>query len=223
MCNKHRQLSIGARVPPFYWLFAIVLGALLAAAARASGQPTSPPRQPVLHLANGRSTAGEIRASTQPGVLRWQAASSGSPPDFAWNEVNSIEWPPAAAQPKPTGDFCFELAAGDILFGSLLALGDRAGRAGRTAAGPHPRSTIQPLSHLPIARRRRFDLSRSERPGRLAGADGPEELARGFGPADDRPQKCVDSRRFRASRSRQHRVRDLLEVQAGLRLRSGRQ
>ena len=36
----------------------------------------------------------------------------------------AIEWPPPATQPKPAGDFCFELAAGDVLFGSLLALDD---------------------------------------------------------------------------------------------------
>ncbi len=125
MCNQHRQSSIGALVPPFNRLSAIVLVALLATAAHAAVQPVSPARQPVLHLANGQSTAGDIRASARPDVLRWQAASSGTASDFAWNEVNAIEWPPPATQPKPDGDFCFELAGGDVLFGSLLALDDQ--------------------------------------------------------------------------------------------------
>jgi hypothetical protein len=124
MCNKHRQPSMGNRVSPFYGLFAIAVGALLATAASAADQPKSSSPQPVLHLANGGSVPGEIRASTQPSVLRWHPASSGSRSEFAWTEVNAIEWPPPAAQPERTGDFCFELAAGDVLFGSLLALDD---------------------------------------------------------------------------------------------------
>ncbi len=81
--------------------------------------------QPVLHLADGRQIAGEIRASDQAGSLRWQSAPLAAPREFAWKEVTAIQWPPPAAQPKPTGEFCFELAAGDVLFGSLLALDDR--------------------------------------------------------------------------------------------------
>jgi hypothetical protein len=122
MCNQHRQSVIGTRVSPFYRISAIVLAGLLATVARAADQPASPPPQPVLHLANGGHSAGEIRASTQPGALRWQAVSFDSPRDFAWNEVTAIQWPPPATQPKPTGEFRFELAAGDVLFGSLLAL-----------------------------------------------------------------------------------------------------
>ncbi len=125
MCNQHRQSSIGTRVPPFSRLFAIVLVALLAPAASPADQPTSPPSQPVLHLANGGYVAGEIRASSQPGVLRWQAASFVKPFDFALSEVNAIQWPPSVAQPIPSGDFCFELAAGDVLFGSLRALDEK--------------------------------------------------------------------------------------------------
>ena len=121
MHSNHRQLSIRARALPFDRLIAFVVGAVLSTAARASG----PPAQPMLHLVDGRSTGGEIQASTRPGILRWRAASSGSPSDFAWNEVKAIEWLPPDARPKPVGDFCFELAAGDKLFGSLLALGEQ--------------------------------------------------------------------------------------------------
>jgi hypothetical protein len=125
MCNQDRQSSIGTRAPAFFRLCAIVLGALVATSARAADQTASPPPQPVLYLANGTISAGEVRPSTHPGVLRWQAASAGSPSDFTWNEVSALQWPTPKARPKPSGDFCFELAAGDVLFGSLLALDDK--------------------------------------------------------------------------------------------------
>ena len=125
MCNQPRLSSIGTRAPPSCRFFAIVLVASFATVAQAADPPTGPPPQQVLHLANGRSMAGLIRTSDRPGLLRWQAASDGSPSDFAWNEVNAIQWPPPATQPKPTGDFRFELAAGDVLFGSLRALDDQ--------------------------------------------------------------------------------------------------
>jgi hypothetical protein len=125
MWNQDRRSSIGTPVPPFLRLFAILLWALLATTAGAADQPAGPRSQPVLYMANGRFSAGEIRPSTHPGFLRWQAASGGSPSDFTWNEVNTIQWPPPATRPRPAGDFGFELAAGDVLFGSLLALDDR--------------------------------------------------------------------------------------------------
>ncbi len=125
MCNQPGPLSIGNRVPSSCRVFALVLVPPLAMAARAADQPASPPPQPVLHLADGRSLPGEIRASTRPGVLRWQAASAGMPSEFAWKEVSAIHWPPPATPARPAGAFRFELAAGDVLFGSLLALDDQ--------------------------------------------------------------------------------------------------
>ena len=125
MCYQPGPSPVGNRVPLSCRLFALLLVAPLAMAARAADQPASPPPQPVLHLADGRSLPGEIRASTRPGVLRWQAASSGMPSEFAWKEVSAIHWPPPATPSRPAGAFCFELAAGDVLFGSLLALDDQ--------------------------------------------------------------------------------------------------
>ncbi len=125
MCSQLQHRAIGIRAQPSHQLFALAFLALIAATARATDQPASPSPQPVLDLADGRSTAGEVRASTQPGVLRWQSASADRPSEFAWNEVNAIEWPPPATRPKPIGDFRFELAAGDVLFGSLMALDDQ--------------------------------------------------------------------------------------------------
>ena len=56
------------------------------------------------------------------GVFCWQASGFVSPFQFPVNRVNAIHWPPPMSPPKPGGDFCFELAGGDILFGNLNAL-----------------------------------------------------------------------------------------------------
>jgi peroxiredoxin len=106
--------------------FPLVALAILATAARAADPPPGGrSAQPVLHLADGGYAAGEVRDSTRPGVLRWQAASFVAPFDFAIKEVNAIQWPPPATLARPVGDFCFELAAGDVLFGSMIGLDDR--------------------------------------------------------------------------------------------------
>ena len=52
----------------------------------------------------------------------------------------------AGNRPKPTGDFCFELAAGDVLFGSLVALDDKQAELDVPTPWPHPRRAIQPPS-----------------------------------------------------------------------------
>ena len=101
MCNHRRQSSMGTGVPPFRRPVPLmVVVALLASAARADDPPSAAPPQSVLHLANGGFAAGELRASTKPGVLRWQAASFVSPFDFAAREVigDPVAAPGVAAQ-----------------------------------------------------------------------------------------------------------------------------
>ncbi len=221
MCNQPGPSSIGNRVSSSCRLFALMLVAPLAMAARAADQPASPPPQPVLHLADGRSLPGEIRASTRPGVLRWQAASSGMPSEFAWKEVE--RHPLAAAGHAGQTSRRLPLRAGGRRRAVRLAAGPRrpAGGAGRPAAGPRPRATIASPSHRPMARRRRSGPRRPERPRRLARAERPEQMARRLGPTDNRPGEGVDPWQLRTPRSCPHRVRDLLEDQAGLRLRPG--
>ncbi len=125
MCNHRRQSSMGTWVPPFRRLFPLMVVGLLAPSVLADDPPSASPTKSVLHLANGGFAAGEIRPSSKPGILRWQADSFVSPFDFAVNHVLGIQSPPPATQPKPIGDFCFELAAGDVLFGSLISLNEK--------------------------------------------------------------------------------------------------
>ncbi|MFI5457960.1 MAG: TlpA family protein disulfide reductase [Isosphaerales bacterium] len=102
-------------------LLAASVVALAAIAARAGDGQPGPPQHAVLNLASGSFAAGELRDSTRPGVVRWQASGFVSPFEFPVSRVNAIHWPPPAAWPKPVGDLCFELAGGDVLFGSLAA------------------------------------------------------------------------------------------------------
>jgi peroxiredoxin len=105
-------------------LIVLVVG-LAAGAAWAADAPKSPRGPAVLQLFDGGFAAGELDASPQPGVLRWQAADFVSPFEFPMTRVIAVHWTPAAVLPKPSGDFCFELSGGDVVFGSLTALDDK--------------------------------------------------------------------------------------------------
>jgi peroxiredoxin len=109
------------------WLgLATVAGVTSVAAARAADTP--PPvaaAAAVLHLRDGSFTPGNLSESDRPGVFRWQASAFVSPFEFPVSRVNAVHWPPPAVLPKPDGDFCFELAGGDILFGGLISLNDK--------------------------------------------------------------------------------------------------
>lgn len=77
---------------------------------------------PVLHLTNGGFVSGELKKSASPDVVRWQGTSFTLPFEFSRHVVNAVHYPRMAEPPKPTGEYCFELAAGDVLFGDLINL-----------------------------------------------------------------------------------------------------
>ena len=68
---------------------------------------------------------GSLRDSDQPGILRWQNAAFTSPFDFEVDKITSVVEPPPAQPSKPSGDFRFELAGGDVVFGTLVNLDDK--------------------------------------------------------------------------------------------------
>src|SRR5438874_8562118 len=111
-----------ARVPRLVRLLPFATACLIGLAARAADAPPGP----VLHLADGGSTPGELKDSDRPGVLRWQSPPFVAPFDFDVRGVAAVHWPPPAESPKPGGDYCFELAGGDVLFGALAGLDDQA-------------------------------------------------------------------------------------------------
>ncbi len=165
ICNQHRHSTVEPRVSLLDALFGIVLAALLATAARGADQPARPGAKAELYVTSGHRSIGEIRSSGQAGVVRWQSVGSDAPRDFAWNDLNAIEWPPAPAQPKPTGDFRFELAAGDVLFGSLLALNEQQAELDVPRLG---------RIHVPRANLHRIDQWRD---GAVSTYQGPNGLA----------------------------------------------
>jgi len=76
----------------------------------------------VIHLTNGSYSAGKVVDSPSGDNLVWQSPAFTSPFTFSLNSVNAVHFPVPAELPKPVGDYCFELAGGDVLFGSLLTL-----------------------------------------------------------------------------------------------------
>ena len=122
--------SVFSAIDPVISPCCILVGGRGAGGRRGQCRPTAgssgpPARSAVLHLTDGSFAAGASDDSSGPGVLRWRAAGFVAPFEFAVNRVNAIHWPPPAVLPKPSGDFCFELAGGDVLFGSLTALNDK--------------------------------------------------------------------------------------------------
>ncbi len=77
---------------------------------------------PVLHLTDGGFVPGELMKSARPEVVRWQATAFTQPFEFSRGAISAVHYPRAAETPKPVGEYCFELAAGDVLFGDLINL-----------------------------------------------------------------------------------------------------
>jgi len=98
-------------------VFAVALW--LAGAASAG-----PPPAPVLHLTDGGFVTGALADSDRPGVIRWHGTSFVEPFGFDTGAVGSVEFPAPADLPRPDGEYRFELAGGDVLFGSLGELNE---------------------------------------------------------------------------------------------------
>lgn len=88
---------------------------LLAGAAQAADGPS----KAVLHLTNGGVVSGELKNSAAPARLGWQSPLFATPFEFEVNAVSSVNFPLPARLPKPVGEYCVELAHGDVLFGGI--------------------------------------------------------------------------------------------------------
>jgi len=109
----------------FSRLALLFLPPMIATAARGDDSPTAaPPAQTILHLSSGSFAAGKLVESPAPTMLRWQADGFVTPFEFPIESINAIHWPPPAGPIKPGGDYAFELAGSDVLFGSLVDLND---------------------------------------------------------------------------------------------------
>src|SRR5262245_21857478 len=92
------------------------------AAASAAEPPAA-----VLHLSNGDFVAGELRGSNDAILLGWRSPHFAKGLDFALTYVNNVQFPvPAGPPPKPQGEYCFELADEDTVYGNLLNITEEA-------------------------------------------------------------------------------------------------
>ncbi|WP_435020070.1 redoxin domain-containing protein [Tundrisphaera sp. TA3] len=116
-----------ARLAPA-WL---LLAALAPSPARAEEPPKAPTpapaEAPTLYLTDGGFAAGGLAPSDRPGVIRWQSAAFAEPLEFPVAEAQAIRFPAPPTGLRPAaGAFGFELTGGDVLYGSLVALDDKA-------------------------------------------------------------------------------------------------
>ncbi|MBS0265836.1 MAG: TlpA family protein disulfide reductase [Planctomycetes bacterium] len=85
----------------------------------AADAPAPPQPKAVLHLTNDGFIAGDFAGGANPGAVRWQSAAFTAPFEFRLNNISTVQFPAPAKLPVPTGDWCFELDQGTILYGSL--------------------------------------------------------------------------------------------------------
>jgi thiol-disulfide isomerase/thioredoxin len=116
--------------------FAIALLAVATASPVATSQAAdSSPAQAILHLANDSFLPGQPLDSDQPNVLRWQSRLFTKPFHFPLSGISTAEFPAVLPRPKPAGEYCIELAGGDVLYGNILEFSDSALRIQAANAG----------------------------------------------------------------------------------------
>jgi thiol-disulfide isomerase/thioredoxin len=98
------------------------LGLAAVAWACLAADAPAPPPQAALHLADGGSVVGALKGSDKPSSIRWESPAFAKPLEFPLDRIGSVTFPLPASPPRPAGDLCFELAGGDVLFGSLAGL-----------------------------------------------------------------------------------------------------
>src|SRR5579872_4827838 len=76
----------------------------------------------VLQPMHGEPVSGSLRPGDASRGLSWQAVNSATSVDYDLKTVNFIRFPVAAEAPRQAGQYCFELAGGDIFSGNIVDL-----------------------------------------------------------------------------------------------------
>ena len=84
--------------------------------------PANQSPSPVMNLGNGDHITGTLVNSDDPNSIGWQSPAFTEPFYFALGGISSVHFPVPAKLPPHEGDYCFERAGHDVLFGSLLGL-----------------------------------------------------------------------------------------------------
>ena len=103
---------------PLLWLFCCA--AVLWASGACAAEPAD--SNSMIHLTNGDYVTGRLVNSPAGDSLWWRSPAFATPFQFTLPSVNNIQFPVPAKLIQPNGDYCFELAGGDVLFGSLIGL-----------------------------------------------------------------------------------------------------
>lgn len=102
---------------------AIAICVCLIAISGYSAEPSvAPSPRSVLYLTNGDFVSGELKNADRPATLSWLSPSFTAGFDFATSEVNAVHFPLPEKLPRPVGEYCFELAGGDVLFGAFVGM-----------------------------------------------------------------------------------------------------
>lgn len=102
---------------------AVVFWSALAISTHAiSAERVGDPPISVIHLTNGDHVSGTLVHSPADDCLGWQSPVFSSAFQFPMGGVASIHFSAPANLPQPEGAYSFELAGGDVLFGSLIGL-----------------------------------------------------------------------------------------------------
>lgn len=72
-----------------------------------------------IRLSNGDFIAGKLVDSSEAKSFAWQSPIFTGPIQFPLNRINTVNFPIPAKLPQPGGDYGFELAGGDMVFGTL--------------------------------------------------------------------------------------------------------
>lgn len=101
-------------------IMAIVLASTCCRAMPSAGDET--PSTATIRLTNGDFAVGRLVDSSGPNVLAWQSPAFATPFPFRLDGIASVAFPVPEQLPQPAGDYCFELADGSALCGSLTSI-----------------------------------------------------------------------------------------------------
>lgn len=116
VANRTRPMVVNV-LAGLIWLAA---GHAAPRALAAEPGPTAPGT--VVLFTDGDFLSGSLIDSTEEGIFRLQSPVFTAPLRFRADSVRSIQFPVANKLPAPEGQYCFELAGADVLYGSLTSL-----------------------------------------------------------------------------------------------------
>jgi thiol-disulfide isomerase/thioredoxin len=115
-----------SRIPKRELMLTLLLAVSLVAAADAESELAVPRDSAMLYLRDGDFIAGALEDCDSSEVVRWQMRGATRPFDMEAAAVRAVHFPVPAETPGIVGDFVVELTDGDLLFGSLKEITEKA-------------------------------------------------------------------------------------------------